>query len=272
MGYGVADVVRSAAGLRLRSDRLRKGEFWAVSDVDLKLEPGESLAIVGMNGSGKTTLLRILAGIFPPDRGEVEVQGRLISMITIGAGFHPHLTGRENLRLNGAVLGIEPDELAAASDEIIEFSGLGSRIDVPVGMYSTGMRVRLGFSIASSVRPDVLLLDEVFAVGDMEFRERCFDRVRRMSGRVAVVIVTQNPALAQRLSPRSVWLHDGQVRLDGPSEEVSTAYFEEVVARTPELDEYTFVPKKLRPPTAPSPPTVGQQELRWIPPRAEPDQ
>ena len=152
---------------------LRPSEFWALQNISFELKRGECLGLIGPNGCGKSTLLRLIAGIFPPDEGRISFRGRVGALIALGAGFHPHLTGRENVFLNGAILGLSQEEIKDKFSEIIEFAEIGDFLDAPVATYSSGMRVRLGFAVASVIEPDLLLIDEILAVGDRKFRAKC---------------------------------------------------------------------------------------------------
>jgi len=178
--YGLQDMARTTLGLDRHSDRLRSEEFWAVRDVSFELRRGEVLGLIGANGSGKSTLLSMLNGIYRPDDGEITVRGRVAALIQIGAGFHPMLTGRENIFVNGSILGMSKAEIERKLDAIVDFAGVGEFIDLPVKHYSSGMYVRLGFSIAAHLEPEVLLVDEVLAVGDAEFRAKSMERMWRM--------------------------------------------------------------------------------------------
>lgn len=164
--YGSTDVARAMVGFPQKDVNLRKGEFWALDDISFKLKRGESLGLIGANGCGKSTLLRLLTGIFPPDCGDIKIRGRMASLIAVGAGFHPHMSGADNIYLNGVLLGLSRQEIRAAFNEIVEFAEIGEFIHAPVSTYSSGMRVRLGFSIAVQSRPEILLVDEVMSVGD----------------------------------------------------------------------------------------------------------
>ena len=165
MRYGIEDIGRNLLGLRSRSERLRPGEFWALEDVSFEVRRGEAVGIIGPNGSGKTTLLKLLNGIFWPDRGKITVRGRVSVLIELGAGFHSSLTGRENIYINAAILGMTKQETDDRFDAIVDFADIGDFIDTPVKYYSSGMFVRLGFAVAVHCDPDLLLIDEVLAVG-----------------------------------------------------------------------------------------------------------
>ena len=210
-----------------RARRSRDEDFWALSGIDFRAQPGDVIGLVGKNGAGKSTLLKTLAGICTADRGHVDVHGKVACLMSFGVGFRPNLTGRENAYLNGSLLGLQRRELRARMDEIIEFSELGDFIDAPVRTYSAGMRGRLGFSIAIHVRPDVLLLDEVLTVGDASFRAKAgyiLDRFRQEQK--TVVIASHNMQLLQTRCTRVVWLEGGKVKLDGDPKEVTAAYTE----------------------------------------------
>src|SRR5262245_33839800 len=178
MWYGLQDAWSDGIGRRRsRSQQLRADEFWAVHDVSFRLKRGECFGLIGRNGAGKSTLLKMLNGIFRPDTGSIAFRGRVGGLIEIGAGFHPILTGRENVYVNGAVLGLGRREIDRHFDAIVEFAGVREFIDSPVKYYSSGMYVRLGFAVAAHLAPDVLLVDEVLAVGDMEFQAKCLEHV-----------------------------------------------------------------------------------------------
>lgn len=179
---------------------LRRDEFWALQDINFQLNRGEVLGLIGPNGSGKSTLLRLLTGIFPPDAGEIAVRGRVGALIALGAGFHPHMTGRENVYLNGAILGLTRAEIDRAFDSIVEFAEIGDFIDAPVATYSSGMTVRLGFSISTAMNPDVLLVDEVLAVGDLRFTLKCLNRIYDLIQNTAVIFVSHNMEMVSLIS------------------------------------------------------------------------
>ena len=192
MAYGLTDLTKNLFGIKPDSSGLRKEEFWALNEIDFELRRGEVLGLIGVNGSGKTTLLRLLSGIFPPDKGEIMIKGRVGALIALGAGFHPYFSGRENIYLNGAILGISRGELDAQFDKIVEFSEIGDFIDAPVATYSSGMRVRLGFSVAIAMKPDVLLIDEVLAVGDLGFKVKCLNEINELMKNAAVIFVSHS--------------------------------------------------------------------------------
>jgi lipopolysaccharide transport system ATP-binding protein len=224
MLYGLSDIGRNLLGLGSHSEKLRKSEFWAVDDVSFELKKGEALGIIGPNGSGKTTLLKMLNGIFWPDKGKITVKGRVGALIEVGAGFHPFLTGKENVYLNGAILGMTKEEMDAKFNDIVEFADIGDFIDVPVKSYSSGMFVRLGFAVAAHCEPDIMLVDEVLAVGDINFQIRCFRHIAKIMNRCAVILVSQSPNLIRFNCQKVLFLNNGKIQFLGPSSEGVDAY------------------------------------------------
>ncbi len=212
--------------------------FWALKDVDLTVYRGETLSVIGPNGSGKSTLLRLMTGILKPNRGKIVTHGTIAALLELGAGFHPDLTGRENIYLNASILGLKRKQVDQIIDEIIDFSELGPFIDNQVKNYSSGMYVRLGFSIAINVNPDILLIDEVLAVGDASFQTKCIDRILRMQREgKTIVLVTHNADIAASISDRILWLERGEVKMLGDPREVSEAYLKAMRTR-PEGSEF----------------------------------
>ena len=201
--------------------------LWALRNITLDIQPGEAVGIVGRNGSGKSTLLKILSRITEPTEGRAVLRGRVGSLLEVGTGFHPELTGRENIFLNGAILGMSRREIERKFDEIVAFSEIERFIDTPVKRYSSGMYVRLAFSVAAHLEPEVLIVDEVLSVGDVAFRKKCQDKMTQasQSGRT-VLFVSHSLTSVRRLCPRAVWLHDSHVRADGSVESVLAAYLE----------------------------------------------
>jgi lipopolysaccharide transport system ATP-binding protein len=200
-------------------------ELWALKGVSFTVEEGEVVGFIGKNGSGKSTLLKVLTRITPPTEGTATIRGRVGSILEVGTGFHPELTGRENTYLNGAILGMRRREISAKFDEIVEFSGIGKFIDTPVKRYSTGMYVRLAFSVAAHLDPEVLIIDEVLAVGDFEFQQRCMGRIEDISqsGRT-VVFVSHDMSAITRLCQRAFWLQGGHLVAEGAAEDVVSQY------------------------------------------------
>ena len=209
----------------------RYEEFWALRDVSLEIPPATTFGLIGHNGSGKSTLLRCIAGIYQPTKGTVSVGGRISALLELGAGFHPDLTGKENIYLNAAILGLSKKEIDSVFDDIVDFSGIGGFIDAPVKVYSSGMFVRLGFSVAVHVNPEILLIDEVVAVGDEEFQRRCFEHIHtlRRSG-VTIVLVSHSLGLVQSMCDHAAWFDHGEIRAMGTSTEAATAYLSKVNA------------------------------------------
>lgn len=198
--YGLKDLGDELLGRSHSSDgRLRKDEFWAVKDISFRLHRGECLGLIGKNGAGKSTLLKMLNGLIIPSEGRIELKGRVGALIELGAGFNPILTGRENIYVNGAVLGLSTKEIRRKFDEIVDFAEMEEFLDTPVQNYSSGMRVRLGFAVASHMDPDILLIDEVLAVGDVGFRAKCFNTINNMIERTAVILVTHSMPKASRV-------------------------------------------------------------------------
>ena len=223
---------RNSIKERIVRGRARNPEdFWAVRDLTLQIPKGSVYGLIGHNGSGKSTLLKMIGGIYRPSEGSITTQGRVASLIELGAGFHPDMTGRENIALNGSILGLPRKEITAVTDEIIEFSGLGDFINDPVKHYSSGMYVRLGFSVAVHMKPDVLLVDEVLAVGDEEFQRKCFDHLYalRRSGRT-IVVVSHGLGQLEGLCDEIAWLEHGVMQQHGPAVDTIAAYLRKVNA------------------------------------------
>ncbi|MCZ6785782.1 MAG: ABC transporter ATP-binding protein, partial [Planctomycetota bacterium] len=209
----------------LRSDELADREFWALRDLSFSVERGEALGIIGHNGAGKSTLLKLMSGIMEPTRGSLDVSGRLSALIEVGAGFHPDLTGRENVYLNGTILGMRRAEIRRKFDQIVAFSGLEEFIDTPVKRYSSGMRVRLAFAVAAHLEPEILLVDEVLAVGDVAFQNKCLGKMDEASrSSRTILFVSHNMGMMTRLCTRAIWIDGGQIRLSGSPTEVVAEY------------------------------------------------
>ena len=214
--------------LRRNGQRAERDEVWALRDISLELEEGSALGVVGRNGAGKTTLLRILARITEPSTGRAHVRGRVGALLEVGTGFHPELTGAENVYLGGAVLGMKRREVRRRFDEIVAFADVERFIDTPIKRYSAGMYLRLAFSVAAHLDSEILLVDEVLAVGDAEFQRRCLGKVEELGGAGRTVLfVSHDPGSVVRLCDRAVWLDSGRVRGEGAAEAVVGRYLEE---------------------------------------------
>ena len=209
----------------------RAEDFWAVRDISFDVPAGSVYGLIGHNGSGKSTLLKMIGGIYRPTVGSITAQGRVASLIELGAGFHPDMSGRENIALNGSILGLSRKEISEVTGEIIEFSGLADFINEPVKHYSSGMYVRLGFAVAVHMKPDVLLVDEVLAVGDEEFQRKCFDHLYalRRSGRT-IIVVSHGLGQLEGLCDEIAWLEHGRLQQRGPAVETIAAYLARVNA------------------------------------------
>jgi lipopolysaccharide transport system ATP-binding protein len=199
--------------------------FYALRDISFSVKSGEAVGIIGRNGSGKTTLLRLLSNISDPTSGKIEVKAPSVSLIGLGAGFIPSLTGRQNIYLNGAMLGMSIEEIDASIQDIIEFSELREFIEMPANRYSSGMLARLGFSIAIHALTDIIFLDEVLAVGDTAFQEKCIARMEMvLSSDHTVLFVSHTESQIRQICPRTIWLHHGKLMMDGPTDQVLNAY------------------------------------------------
>ena len=230
MRYGLLDVGRDMIGLPLFSGSLRTDEFWSLDSVSFEVWPGECLGVIGHNGAGKSTLLKLLAGIFPPDLGCIRVRGRTGSLIEVGAGFHPMLSGRENVFINGAILGMSTREIDANFDAIVDFSGLQDFIDSPVKHYSSGMYVRLGFAVAVYSNPDVLLVDEALAVGDAPFRIKCLNRIAKMRREgTGIVFVSHSETQVREVADRCLLINHGKADLFERVDKAFEAYRDQAV-------------------------------------------
>jgi ABC-type polysaccharide/polyol phosphate transport system ATPase subunit len=203
--------------------------FYALNDVSFTIEKGETVGIVGRNGSGKSTALKLMAGVMAPTAGEVLISGRISPLIELGAGFHPDLTGRENVFLNASILGVANSQARERLNEIIDFAELAEFMDMPVKRYSSGMYTRLGFSVAVHSDPDILLIDEVLAVGDSSFQEKCMHKMREFKrAGITIIVVSHTPGVVTEFCDRAIWLDHGRLRGDGPSAEVMRDYAESV--------------------------------------------
>jgi lipopolysaccharide transport system ATP-binding protein len=209
----------------------RREEFWALKDVNLDVAPGEAVGLIGANGAGKSTALKLISRIIVPTSGQIVVNGRIGALLELGAGFHPDLTGRENVYLNGAILGLDRAQIRAKLDEIVRFAELERFVDVPVKHYSSGMYVRLGFSVAIHTDPDILLIDEVLAVGDQNFQHKCIERIMEMQRQgVTICFVSHSLDAVRRVCSQAVWLEDGMVKAAGDVENTIAAYLRHAAA------------------------------------------
>ena len=212
-----------------RSRRNQADKFWALRNITFDVESGETLGIIGSNGSGKSTCLKLITRILEPSSGKIDVSGRISALLELGAGFHPDLTGRENIYLNGSLLGLSRKEMSSRFEDIVSFAELERFIDMPVKFYSSGMYVRLAFAIAINVNPTVLLVDEVLAVGDQRFQEKCLERIEELKCRgVTIVFISHSLEAVRNLCERAIWLDQGVLREDGPSDLVVARYLQHV--------------------------------------------
>lgn len=263
MVYGLADIARAALiphryrsvdfearlsdGARQRLDAahdqalvapaenmaLRDTEFWAVQHVSFELRRGECLGLIGHNGAGKSTIFKMLSGIYGPTQGRISMQGRLSALLEVGAGFHPMLTGRENIYISGSIRGMTNEEIEHKYDKIVAFSGISEFIDMPIKFYSSGMLVRLGFAVLAHLEPDILLIDEILAVGDMEFQKQCIDHVNKLrESDMALALVSHSLYRIESLCHRSIWLDRGKIMMEGETREVVKAYREDQLRKS----------------------------------------
>jgi lipopolysaccharide transport system ATP-binding protein len=222
--------------------RAPKEILWALREVSFKVDEGEVVGIIGRNGAGKSTLLKILSKITYPTSGSVRTRGRVASLLEVGTGFHEELTGRENIYLNGSILGMKKKEVDVKLDAIVEFSGVQRFIDTPIKRYSSGMRLRLGFAVAAHLEPDVLIVDEVLAVGDAAFQKKCISAMQDLrGGGRTVLFVSHNMAAVENLCSRGIWIANGEIRLDGPTHEVIEAYMASFASADSASNEITGV-------------------------------
>lgn len=252
MRYGVRDVARDVFGFPQSSNGLRRDEFWALNDLSFDVRRGECLGLIGPNGAGKSTLLKLLNGITLPDKGNIKIAGRIGALLELGAGFHPMLTGRENIHLSAAILGLTKSELAKKFDAIVDFAGLEEFIDSPVKHYSSGMVVRLGFAIAAHTDPDVLLIDEALAVGDAHFMQKCFTVFEQFQKQgVTILFVSHDMNVIRRYSRDTIWLDGGTIVQRGDPKDIIDLYnamvFERIATKTHQakmLSAKEFVARK----------------------------
>lgn len=244
-----------------------KEVFRALSDVSFEIKRGEMAGIIGANGAGKSTILKLVSRILEPTSGHVEVNGRVSALLELGAGFHPDLTGRENIFLKGSILGVSRSEMARVFDDIVAFSELQRFIDVPVKNYSSGMFIRLGFSVAIHIKPEVLLVDEVLAVGDQSFQLRCMDRITEMRRQgVTIVFVTHSLRTVKSMCDRAIWLHDGMVLADGDVDHVIDRYTDHALSHggSGSTDSTSSSPKQAPGPEGSTPRRRGSREAEIV--------
>lgn len=235
--YGVKDLLSEMTFSNKERTKLRRHEFWALKDVSFELHKGETLGLIGANGAGKSTLLKLINGLIKPDTGCISIRGRVSALIQLGTGFNPVLTGRENIYVNAAVLGLGQKEVDRRLDEIIDFAEIGDFIDAPVQNYSSGMKVRLGFSVAANLNPDLLLIDEVLSVGDSSFRQRCLDRLAEYKKNGGTIIfVSHNTVAVEAISDRVMLLEWGRVAAIGEPAEVALKYETKAVELSRQFD------------------------------------
>ena len=211
--------------LQIAHGKLKFDEFYALKNVSLTVQPGDFYGLIGLNGSGKSTLLKVISGVYKPTSGSCTVRGTIAPLIELGAGFDMDLTARENIFLNGAVLGFTPKYIREQFDEIVEFSELHDFLDVPLKNYSSGMVARIAFAIATITKPDILIADEILSVGDFLFQQKCEDRMQKlMSGGTTVILVSHSIEQIERMCNKVAWLEHGRIKMNGPTEEVCEAY------------------------------------------------
>jgi lipopolysaccharide transport system ATP-binding protein len=232
MFYGISDIFTELLGLRSSNRRLRKGEFWALSDITFDLRKGEAIGMVGANGAGKTTLLKIISGLIKPDSGIVKIKGKVAPLIALGAGFNPVLSGRENIFVNMGILGLTKAEIVSRFDEVVAFAEIADAIDAPVQTYSSGMSARLGFACAIHTDPDILIIDEVLAVGDIRFRVKCYKRIEKLrkSG-TSFILVSHQTQTINSICQKAIYLKTGKAIALGDSPSVVSRYEKELFGR-----------------------------------------
>lgn len=226
MWYGARDIVKNILNIPQDLNKLRKNEFWAVKNVSFKIQKGEAIGLIGHNGSGKSTILKMINGIFMPDIGEIKIRGRVGALIEVGAGFHPYLTGRENIYLNGAVLGMNKKFIDEKFNEIVEFSEIGEFLDMPVKNYSSGMYVRLGFSVAAHLKCDILLIDEILAVGDIDFQKKCIEKINDLKRNgTTIIFVSHNLDNVKMLCGKVIVIDKGEIQKVKKVDEINNDIF-----------------------------------------------
>ncbi len=244
--YGVQDIATDLVGGKRKSNTLRKGEFWALKDVSFQLRRGESLGLVGANGAGKSTLLRIISGLIKPDTGCVKIKGRVAPLIALGAGFNPILTGRENIYANMSILGLSTKEIKERFQDVIDFAEIWDAIDAPVQTYSSGMAARLGFACAIYTEPEILLIDEVLAVGDIRFKAKCYRKLHELRDKgTSFILVNHNPQAILHICDSAVYLLKGELIAFGKTEKIIEKYENDLfLSSTQNSLQVLFLPEK----------------------------
>jgi lipopolysaccharide transport system ATP-binding protein len=238
MFYGISDISKDILGLKTGSQTLRKDEFWSLDDISFEVKRGECLGIIGANGAGKSTLLKMLNGIILPDGGKITMKGKVGALIEVGAGFHPMLSGRENIYINGSILGMSKKEIDDNFNSIVEFAELKDSIDMPVKHYSSGMYVRLGFAIAAHVKPDILILDEVLAVGDIAFVAKCFQHLSSIKKDTAIILVSHDMRNISRICDNALFIEGGKQLYSGSTAKAINCYRREMAPSEKKVDSY----------------------------------
>jgi len=264
--YGVEDIVRAVMG-RPGSKQLRPSEFWALKDISFDLERGQSIGIVGLNGSGKTTLLRIISGILQPTLGEVHVNGKIAPMLALGAGFKPVLSGRENIFLNMSLLGVPHKEIRRRFDEVVDFAELWEAVEAPVGNYSSGMRMRLGFSCAVHTDPSILVVDEVLSVGDIKFRVKCRNKINELrKNGTSMLLVSHSSISIETLSDACLYLNKGRMAALGSPKEVMRAYETDNIQASTRGNAAQLAKIESQPPTHEVGGKISVRDVRFVMP------
>lgn len=228
--YGINDIGREILGVERKSERLRKSEFWALEDISFSIQKGQSVGLIGSNGAGKTTLLRIISGLIKPDSGVVKIRGRIAPLIALGAGFNPILTGRENIFVNMAILGVSKKDIKKNFDEVVNFAELDHALDMPVQSYSSGMAARLGFACAIFTNPDILLIDEVLAVGDIKFRAKCYRKLAELKAQnTTFILVSHSSQSILSICETAIYLSKGRLIKYGKATEIMNYYENELL-------------------------------------------
>ncbi|OGF99482.1 hypothetical protein A2Y99_01265 [Candidatus Gottesmanbacteria bacterium RBG_13_37_7] len=226
----ISDFFRNLSSFRQKKKDINKAsEFWALKDINFTVEQGEVLGIIGRNGAGKSTLLKILSQITPPTTGEIILRGRVASLLEVGTGFHPELTGRENIYLNGAILGMSQKEIKQKFDKIVDFAEIEKFLDTPVKRYSSGMHTRLAFAVAAHLDPDILIVDEVLSVGDLQYQRKCINKMLSIAGRgVTILVVSHNTQIVMRLCKRVLYFDNGKLIADGEAKNIVDKYLDKI--------------------------------------------